>query len=373
MSASRIPNTALAAELTELLSVVDPYSVADVLLKRAFDHRATDVHLDPTPVGVRVRFRVDGQLQDIIPIPAAAGNNLLSRIKVTAGMDISERRVPQDGHISAQQFDGISRDIRVSSLPTIYGERLTLRMMPDSEEFTRLEDLGFFDNQLAVVRSLLRSPYGLLLIVGPVGAGKSTTLFSLLKALNSADRSLVTIEDPVERLLPGANQIQVQGKIGLTFAAALRGVLRQDPDILGIGEIRDAETAAIACQAALTGVLVLSTLHAGSAASALAILRQFGVHSTLLGDGLRGIVSQRLVRRVSVASREEYIPADEAIERLGLQSGQNVVRGIPVDSNFRTGYSGRIGVFETLLASSAVRDAIDRHASNRGDPADRDQ
>ena len=248
MSASRIPNTALAAELTELLSVVDPYSVADVLLKRAFDHRATDVHLDPTPVGVRVRFRVDGQLQDIIPIPAAAGNNLLSRIKVTAGMDISERRVPQDGHISAQQFDGISRDIRVSSLPTIYGERLTLRMMPDSEEFTRFEDLGFFDNQLAVVRSLLRSPYGLLLIVGPVGAGKSTTLFSLLKALNSADRSLVTIEDPVERLLPGANQIRVQGKIGLTFAAALRGVLRQDPDILGIGEIRDAETAAIACQ-----------------------------------------------------------------------------------------------------------------------------
>ena len=319
MSVSRIPNTALAAELTELLSVVDPYSVADVLLKRAFDHRATDVHLDPTPVGVRVRFRVDGRLQDIIPIPAAAGNNLLSRIKITAGMDITERRVPQDGHISAQQFDGISRDIRVSSLPTIYGERLTLRMMPDSEEFTRLQDLGFFDDQLAVVRSLLKCPYGLVLIVGPVGAGKSTTLYSLLKELNSADRSLITIEDPVERLLPGANQIQVQGKTGLTFAAALRGVLRQDPDVLGIGEIRDAETAAIACQAAMTGVLVLSTLHAGSAASALAVLRQFGVPSTLLGDGIRGIVSQRLVRRVSVDSREEYIPADEAIQRLGLQ------------------------------------------------------
>ena len=363
MSVSRIPNTALAAELTELLSVVDPYSVADVLLKRAFDHRATDVHLDPTPVGVRVRFRVDGRLQDIVPIPAAAGNNVLSRIKITAGMDITERRVPQDGHISAQQFDGISRDIRVSSLPTMYGERLTLRMMPDADEFTRLEDLGFFDNQVAVVRSFLACPYGLLLIVGPVGAGKSTTLFSLLKELNSPDRSLVTIEDPVERLLPGANQIQVQGKTGLTFAVALRGVLRQDPDILGIGEIRDAETAAIACQAAMTGVLVLSTLHAGSAASALAVLRQFGVHSTVLGDGIRGIVSQRLVRRVSVDSREEYMPDDEAIERLGLQRGHTVVRGIPVDSNFHTGYSGRIGVFETLRASSAVRDAIDRHAS----------
>ena len=363
MSVSRIPNTALAAELTELLSVVDPYSVADVLLKRAFDHRATDVHLDPTPAGMRVRFRVDGRLQDIVPIPAAAGNNVLSRIKITAGMDITERRVPQDGHISAQQFDGISRDIRVSSLPTIYGERLTLRMMPDSEEFTRLEDLGFFDNQLAVVRSFLKCPYGLLLLVGPVGAGKSTTLFSLLKELNSPDRSLITIEDPVERLLPGANQIQVEGKTGLTFAVALRGVLRQDPDILGIGEIRDAETAAIACQAAMTGVLVLSTLHAGSAASALAVLRQFGVHSTVLGDCLRGIVSQRLVRRVSVESREEYMPDDEAVERLGLPRGHTVVRGIPVDSNFRTGYFGRIAVFETLRASSAVRHAIDRHAS----------
>ncbi|MHB8864112.1 MAG: GspE/PulE family protein [Pirellulaceae bacterium] len=363
MSASKIPNTALAAELTELLSVVDPYSVADVLLKRAFDHRATDVHLDPTPAGMRVRFRVDGRLQDIVPIPAAARNNVVSRIKITAGMDITERRIPQDGHISAQQFDGISRDIRVSSLPTVYGERLTLRMMPDSEEFTRLEDLGFFDNQLAVVRSLLKCPYGLLLLVGPVGAGKSTTLFSLLKELNSPDRSLITIEDPIERLLPGANQIQVEGKTGLTFAVALRGVLRQDPDILGIGEIRDAETAAIACRAAMTGVLVLSTLHAGSAASALAVLRQFGVHATVLGDCLRGVVSQRLVRRVSVESREEYMPDDEAVERLRLQRGHTVVRGIPVDRNFHTGYFGRIAVFETLQASSAVRHAIDQHAS----------
>jgi len=362
MNVSRIPNTALAAELTELLSVVDPPAVADVLLKRAFDHRATDVHLDPTPVGLRVRFRVDGRLQDILPLPAAAGNHVLSRIKVTAGMDITERRVPQDGHIVAQQVDGIARDIRVSSLPTMYGERLTLRMMPDPDEFSRLDDLGFFDDQLAVVRSLLKCPYGLLLIVGPVGSGKSTTLYSLLRELNSTDRSLVTIEDPVERLLPGANQIQVQAKTGLTFAAALRGILRQDTDILGIGEIRDAETATIACQAAMTGVLVLSTLHAGSAASALAVLRQFGVHSMLLGDGIRGIVSQRLMRRVCVDAREEYAPSDEISDRLGLQRSHDVVRGIPADSNFRTGYTGRIGVYETLQASSAVRDAIDRDA-----------
>ncbi len=363
MSASRIANTALAAELTELLTVVDPYAVADVLLKRAFDHRATDVHLDPTPVGVRVRFRVDGRLQDIVPIPATAGNNVLSRIKITAGMDITERRVPQDGHILAQQFDGIARDIRVSSLPTVHGERLTLRMMPDADEFIRLEDLGLLADQVAMVRNFLACPYGLVLIVGPVGAGKSTTLFSLLRELNSSDRSLVTIEDPVERLLPGANQIQVQNKTGLTFAVALRGVLRQDPDVLGIGEIRDAETAAIACQAAMTGVLVLSTLHAGSAASALAVLRQFGVPSTVLGDGLRGIVSQRLVRRVSVDAREEYLPDDQTIARFGLPRGQRVVRGVPADNNFQTGYSGRVGAFEILPASAAVRDAIDRQAS----------
>ncbi len=363
MSGSRIPNTALAAELTELLTVVDPYAVADVILRRAFDHRATDVHLDPTPAGLRVRFRVDGRLQDIVPIPAAARNNVLSRIKVRAGMDITERRVPQDGHISAEEVDGIARSIRVSSLPTIYGDRLALRMMPDPEEFSRLDDLGLFDNQLDMVQSLLSCPYGLVLIVGPVGAGKSTTLFSLLRELNLPDRSLVTIEDPVERLLPGANQIQVQSKTGLSFAVALRGVLRQDPDILGIGEIRDAETAAIACQAAMTGVLVLSTLHAGSAVSALAVLRQFGVHPTVLGDGLRGIVSQRLVRRVCADAREEYVPDDETCHRLGLPRGQTTVRGIPADSNFQTGYMGRIGVFETLPATFAVRDAIGRHAS----------
>jgi type II secretory ATPase GspE/PulE/Tfp pilus assembly ATPase PilB-like protein len=278
-------------------------------------------------------------------------------------MDVAERRTPQDGHISAQRFDGVARDVRVSSIPTIYGERLTLRMMPDAEEFVRLEDLGFFTDQLAVVQNLLRCPYGLLLMVGPVGAGKSTTLFSLLRELNTANRSLVTLEDPVERVLAGGNQIQVQGKTGLTFAAALRGVLRQDPDILGIGEIRDAETATIACRAAMTGVLVLSTLHAGSAASALSVLQQYGVHSTVLGNCLRGIVSQRLVRRVCTDAREEYVPDEHMAEELGLPRDQSVVRGVPADSNFRTGYAGRIGVFETLQASPAVRAAMDRQAS----------
>jgi type II secretory ATPase GspE/PulE/Tfp pilus assembly ATPase PilB-like protein len=363
MNAPRIPNTALAAELTELLSVVDPSAVADVLLKRAFDHRATDVHLDPTPAGLRVRFRVDGQLQDILPIPAAAGSHVVARIKVTAGMDTTERRHPQDGHITAQEFDGITRDIRVSSLPTVHGERLTLRLMPDSDEITRLENLGFFDDQLEDMRRLLESPYGLILIAGPGGSGKSTTLFGLLRALNTPGRSLVTIEDPVERLLPGANQIRVEGRSGLSFASALRGVLRQDPDVLGLGEIRDAETTAIACRAAMSGALVLSTFHAGSTASALSILSQYGVPATILGDSLRGIISQRLVRCVSPDSREEYIPDDDVADRYGLERGKPVVRGVPVDSNFQTGYTGRIAIFETLRVTPAVRDAIDRSAS----------
>ena len=359
-------NLALAAELEELLSVVEPASVANILLQRAFDHGATDIHLDPTTLGTRIRFRIDGILQDILPIPAEKAAILLSRIRVMAGMDITDRRLPRDGAISADKFPGLARDIRVGSSLTVKGERLVLRLMPDSENLNSLPSLGFYDDQFAAVKRLLGAPYGLFLVVGPVGCGKSTTVYSLLSELNSPEKSLVTIEDPVERRIPGANQIQIDNRTGLNFVTALRGTLRQDPNILAIGEIRDAETAEIACRAATSGVLVFSTLHANNTASAVDVLRGFGISSGAIADCLRGVISQRLVRKICESSREDIV-ADERARQLLHLSGTapvQIATGIPTDENFRTGYSGRTAVFEVMELTDPLQDAI-----HRGEPS----
>ena len=353
-------NMALVAELEELLSVVEPASVANVLLQRAFAHGATDIHLDPTNLGTRIRFRVDGVLQDILPIPAEKAAMLISRIRVMAGMDITERRLPRDGAIPAEAFPGLPRDIRVGSSLTVKGERLVLRLMPDSNQLCTLAQLGFYDDQFAAARRLLAAPYGLLLVVGPVGSGKSTTVYSMLSELNSPEKSVVTIEDPVERRIAGTNQIQVDNKTGLNFVTALRGTLRQDPDILAIGEIRDAETAQIACRAATSGVLVLSTLHANNTAGAVDVLRGFGISSAAIADCLRGVVSQRLVRKVCEMSRETIVADEDARRLLGVKGAEpvEIVKGIPTDMNFRTGYSGRTAVFEIMELTDVIQDAI---------------
>ena len=363
---NRLGNSALAAELSELLSVVEPSSLVNVILQRGFAHRATDIHLDPAEEGTRIRFRIDGALQDIVLVPAAKALHILSRIKVLGGMDITDRRLPQDGHIAAAQLTGLPRDVRVGSSPTIHGERLVLRLMPDATEFVAPESLGFTSAQMQDVNSLLGSPYGLLLVVGPVGAGKTTTVYSLLSRLNQPDKSIVTIEDPVERRISGANQIQVDPKTGLLFTNALRGVLRQDPNIISIGEIRDAETAQIACRAATTGVLVLSTLHANNTASAIDVLRNFGISSMTIADCLRGVIAQRLVRTVAADSREEYAATPEECSLIGqpFESPPQLIRGIPTEQNFYTGFRGRTAVFETMPITSSLRNAI-----NEGLPA----
>ena len=353
--------SALVAELQELLSVVEPASVANVLLQRAFDCGATDIHLDPTTLGTRIRFRVDGVLQDILPIPHDKAAVLLSRLRVMAGMDITARRLPQDGAIPAEKYPGLQRDIRVGTSPTVNGDRLVLRLMPDPDQLNSLASLGFYDEQLAAVRNLLSAPYGLLLVVGPVGSGKSTTVYSLLRELNTPGKSVVTIEDPVERRLPGANQIQVDNRTGLTFVSALRGTLRQDPDILCVGEIRDPETAQIACRAATTGVLVLSTLHANNTACAIDALRDFGISSKTITDCLRGVISQRLVRRICEHSREEIVLDQEARYLLHLDEHDQdtrIVRGVPADENLNTGYSGRTAVFEAMVVNRDLQNVI---------------
>lgn len=352
--------SALTAELTELLGVVEPSAVVNVILQRGYAHRATDIHLDPSLTGVRVRFRIDGALQDIVSIPAPLVPHVVSRIKVLSGMDITDKRLPQDGQISATQLNGLPRDVRVSSSLTVLGERLVLRLMPDSNEFIAPEALGFDARQLQLVNQLTSSPSGLLLVVGPVGAGKTTTVYSLLSRLNRSDRSLITIEDPVERRIPGANQIQIDPKTGLQFANALRGALRQDPNVICIGEIRDPETAQIACRAATTGVIVLSTLHANNAAAAVDVLRNFGVSSMTIAECLRGVIAQRLIRLVSPDAREEYQASPDECRMLGVpdDAPPMLVKGVPAERNLYTGFRGRTAVFETLEVNHELRCAI---------------
>ncbi len=360
-SADNFRHEALRDELTELLDVIGPGPLADLLLERAFELHATDIHIEPTTDGLRLRLRVDGLLHEIARLPQSAVLPMISRLKLMAGMDITERRLAQDGHISRAVLKQ-PRDIRVGSGPTIYGERIVLRLMPDEHSFTRLDDLGLESHQIRTLRNCLHAPYGLILVVGPVGCGKSTSVYSFLRELNDPQKSIVTIEDPVERRVEDICQIQVDPKINFHFADALRCVLRQDPDIMMVGEIRDAETAQIACRSALTGVLVLSTLHANNTTAAIDVLQNFGVPRMVIADCLRGIMSQRLVLKVCNQKRETYHPDEVTCRMLDLDPAQsesvNLVRGIPSDCNFHTGYSGRTGIYEILDVSREVRQGI---------------
>ncbi|QDT38501.1 GspE/PulE family protein [Stratiformator vulcanicus] len=357
---------ALQAELTELAEVVGPGPLVDLLLERAFQLNATDIHLDPTADGLRVRLRVDGLLHDVLRLPTALRSNVVSRVKLLAGMDITERRHAQDGHISNSALKH-ERDVRVGSSPSIYGERLVLRLMPDASAFTKLDELGLDDDQSEILLKQLRQPYGMLLTVGPVGSGKSTTSYSCVHLLNEPDRSVTTIEDPVERRVEGINQIQVEPKIGFGFPEALRGVLRMDPNIMMVGEIRDPETAHIAARAGLTGVLVISSLHANDAISSIDVLREFGIPPMFIADSVNCIVSQRLLRKVCPQSHETYHPDGAECELLGLnyEEAENIelVRGVPAEVNFHTGYAGRTAIFEVLPIDEELRKSIRRGAS----------
>lgn len=356
---------ALQAELSELADVVGPVPIVDLLLERAFQLNATDIHLDPTADGLRVRLRVDGLLHDVSRLPEAMRQNVISRVKLLADMDLTERRHSHDGHIARAALRG-QRDIRVGSSPTIYGERLVLRLMPDEASFNTLDELGLSADQLEALGRQLRKPYGMIVVAGPVGCGKSTTLYSCLNILNDRSRSVATIEDPVERRLEGVSQIQVDPKIGFGFVEALRGVLRQDPNVLMVGEIRDPETAHIACRAGLTGVLVLSTIHANDAASTIDVLREYGIPPMFIADAVHCVISQRLIRKVCPQNRESYQPDEATAQALGLSPEEaertSLVRGVPTEANFRTGHAGRTGIFEVMPIDKDVRKAILRGA-----------
>ncbi|MCG6156669.1 GspE/PulE family protein [Rubinisphaera margarita] len=359
---------ALQEELRSLIDVVGPGPLVDLLLERAFELGATDIHFDPRPDGLRIRLRVDGILHDILQLSPAMTSQVISRLKLMAGMDITERRYAQDGHISNAVLKG-KRDIRVGGGPTLYGERLVLRLMPNSADFVSLEQLGLESAQTEKIRKQIHSPHGMILSVGPVGSGKSTTMYSCLSLLNDPMRSLITIEDPVERRMDGVNQIQVEQKIDFSFAEALRGVLRQDPDVIMVGEIRDPETAHIAVRAGLTGIRVLSTLHANETTATIDVFRDFGIPPMFIADSVNCVISQRLLRKVCTESNEEYHPDQAACEFLGIDPAQSesvtLKRGVPADCNFHTGFSGRTGVFEVLVVDSEIREAILRNRSAR--------
>ncbi len=352
---------ALQEELRSLMDVVSPGPLVDLLLERSFELGATDIHFDPWLDGIHIRLRLDGILHDVLTIEPTLAPQVISRVKLMAGMDITERRVAQDGHISNAVLRH-RRDIRVGSGPTIHGERLVLRLMPDSSSLTDLESLGFEPEQLEIVSRSLAAPYGLILSVGPVGCGKSTTMYACLGMLNDPARSLVTIEDPVERRIKGVNQIQIESKIGFGFVEALRGVLRQDPDVMMVGEIRDPETAHIATRAGLSGIRVLSTLHASDTGSVVDVFREFSVPPMFVADSLNAVIAQRLFRKVCSESREFYQPDEPTSRILKLSPEQmesvQLVRGIPADANFHTGFFGRTGVFEVLEITEEIRRSI---------------
>ena len=357
---TEVRQRALQQELRELLDVVGPAQLVELLLERSFQLHATDIHLDPNEAGLRVRLRVDGMLHDVLHVPQELSLQMISRVKLMAEMDIAEKRLAQDGHISSRFLDQ-QRDVRVGSGPTVFGERLVLRLMPDTGAFRRFDELGLEAAQIAFLRRYVTLPYGMILSAGPVGCGKSTTMYSCLELLNDPSKSLVTIEDPVERRVPGVNQIQIDPKIGFGFVDALRGVLRQDPNVVMIGEIRDPETAHIGVRAARTGVLVLSTLHAQDAASSFDVFRDFGIPPMFIADSLQAVIAQRLLRKVCVHCRTSTVADEAARQVLGIDDSQGEVllwRGAGCDACFHTGYLGRIGVYEIIGVDEELKHSL---------------
>jgi type IV pilus assembly protein PilB len=317
------------------------------------------VHIEPAEKNVRIRFRVDGVLHE--PMPPAPKNiqgGLISRLKVMAELNIAEKRVPQDGRIS-MKVGGKQLDLRVATLPTVFGEKVVIRVLDKSNALLRLEDLGFLETPYDQFSESFRKPYGAILVTGPTGSGKSTTMYSTLNILNEEDKNIITVEDPVEYRLPGVNQVQVNPKAGLTFASALRSILRADPDIVLIGEIRDKETATIAIEAALTGHLVLSSLHTNDAPSAITRLVEMDVETFLVASAIDAVVAQRLARKLCERCKVAYQPEQPELAAAGYPEWmwgevQELFRhqGCPACSN--TGFRGRIGLYEVMQMSEEI-------------------
>ena len=351
--------------LTEVTDDAPIVKLVNYIINRAVTDRASDIHIEPQERDLRVRFRVDGVLHEVMRSPKATQNAIISRFKIMADMDIAENRKPQDGH-SAVTIGGRSMDLRVSTLPTVYGERVVLRILRKDNILLKLEDLGFLPESLERFETAFRKPYGTILVTGPTGSGKSTTLYAAVNVLNNPERHILTVEDPVEYRLAGVNQIQTNVKAGLTFARALRSFLRCSPDVILVGEIRDQETAKIAIESALTGHLVLSTLHTNDAAGAVTRLVEMGVEPFLVSSAVDCVLAQRLARMLCPDCKEEFVPPRQMLLDAGYAEDnlpEVLYRPTGCQKCGNTGYRGRTGIHEVMLITEEISDLTVRDAT----------
>ena len=333
--------------------------ITNSLLKRAVNAEASDIHLEPFKHSAIIRMRVDGILNEINQIPSNVYKSLCTRVKIMANMDIATKLIPLDGKIT-ENIDGIDYDFRVSSLPTMYGEKLVIRVLYKAERFINLDSLGFSEDKVILLRDTLKLSHGMIIVAGPTGSGKSTTLYALLNEINSKSKNIITIEDPIEYNMPRINQVNVNNKAGLTFSTGLRSILRQDPDIIMIGEIRDEETARIAVRASITGHLVLSTLHTNDSAASISRLIDMGIPSYLVADSLVVVLAQRLVRKLCTYCKREYEIPGKEFEHLGFNKGEKTYKAVGCSKCNQTGYKGRTVIYELLRIDSNHRTIIAR-------------
>ena len=349
------------ATLQELAHQVPVVKLLNLVLIQAIKDKASDLHFEPFEDQFKIRYRVDGMLYEMIPPPRHLALAVTSRIKVMAGMDIAERRLAQDGRIELN-MGGREVDLRISTLPTLYGESVVIRILDRGSVMLSLDQVGFLEEDLKLLRDLIKKPNGIILVTGPTGCGKTTTLYSALKEINSPEDKIITTEDPVEYNLAGIIQVQVRPHIGLTFARCLRSILRQDPDKILVGEIRDLETAEMSIQASLTGHLVLSTLHTNDAAGTIARLIDMDIEPFLITSTLEAIIAQRLVRKICSSCKEEYSPDEEELFLIGLKpedvKGKKFYRGKGCEVCNGIGYKGRTGILEILVINDEIRTLI---------------
>ncbi|NOQ85951.1 MAG: type II secretion system ATPase GspE [Deltaproteobacteria bacterium] len=347
--------------LKDLASEAPVIRLVNLLITRAIEMRASDIHLEPFEGDFKVRYRIDGVLHDMEAPPRRLQAAVISRLKIMAKLNIAERRLPQDGRIKLRVL-GKEIDFRVSTLPTMFGESVVLRILDRESVVLDLEKLGFPDYDLIKFRDLINRPYGIILVTGPTGSGKTTTLYAALGEINSPEKKIITVEDPIEYQLGGVNQVQVKAGIGLSFANILRSILRQDPDVIMIGEIRDAETAEIAIHSALTGHLVFSTLHTNDAAGAVTRLLEMGMENYLISSSLLGIMAQRLVRVICPDCKEAYTPEMGVMEEMGVSQSEvkenPIFKGAGCEKCSHTGFLGRKGIYELLLMNDDIRELI---------------
>ena len=333
------------------------------IIERAITEHASDIHIEPRENEMKVRMRIDGLLRSILTIPRTIQGSVISRIKIMSGLDIAERRIPQDGRINVKIREK-DFDLRVSTLPTIYGEKIVARLLDKSGTRIDKKTIGLVGADFDKYERLTKISNGVILIVGPTGSGKSTTMYTMINDLNTDEVNLVTLEDPVEYNTDGVNQVQINEKTGMTFASGLRAILRQDPDIIAVGEIRDGETADIAMRSAITGHVVLSTLHTNDSVGTIERLNDMGCEPFLISSALKGVISQRLVRRICPMCRKPYTPTDEELDNLGMEpeDGLQFFRGTGCPDCFNTGYRGRIAVFEILMINRELRTLMSHKA-----------